>query len=79
MDRVGGPVDGGLDELLAALTELLQDLAPLLNRVQQRDLPLHPPNVHLLQDNRGICMYRAEKKSLQNIFKQDPGRARQSS
>ena len=23
--------------------------------------------------------YRAEKKSLQNIFKQDPGRARQSS
>ena len=26
-----------------------------------------------------MTVYRAEKKSLQNIFKQDPGRARQSS
>ena len=64
MDRVGGPVDGGLDELLAALPELLQDLAPLLHRVQQRDLPLHPADVHFLQSYKECIQGGAAKVSL---------------
>ena len=38
----------------------------------------HQEGYHLQGTQRG-GIYRAEKKSLQNIFKQDPGRARQSS
>ena len=48
MHSVRGPLDGGLDELLAPLPELLQDLAPLGHGVQQGDFPLHAPDVDLL-------------------------------